>query len=791
MQEVRSTLVPGTLVHARGERWHVRDARNLTHGAFVVLDAAEAANPRQTLTLLLPFDGLEAIAARSPARRRRHVVLRRALRALSEARPEQGLWTARGARMDLLPWQLEPALDVLRGATRLLLADAVGLGKTIQAGLILAELRARGVVERALILSPPALRRDWAVELNQRFDVPAAVLDPAAIVDLERTRGVGMNPWAGAPVVISSIDLVKRADVLRAVERAPVDLLIVDEVHHATPGTDRFAAISRLARQAPWVILASATPHSGDAAAYRALTTLGELGPPPVDSLRVYRRSHDDVRLGVVRRTHTLRVTPTLTEQRLHDGVLAYARDLCQSPAGAANGVQLLAGVLARRATSSPLAIERTLRRRLDRLNGAASAPEPAPLPLPWEELDEDAGESWLSLAGLADRTVERQRVDALIALAEAAGHGWSKGERLRRLASAAAEPMIVFTEFRDSLDACRAALGPAASVVCLHGEVDARERRARIDLFLEGRARVLLATDVAGEGLNLQEASRLVVTLEWPWNPLRIEQRVGRVHRLGQARAVHAIHLTAARSYEDVVVARALSRAARAVTDLGEAAGAIETVVAAEVLGSQAMTSSAESVAPPGGMDQPGLREAERLGRLRHWARLGQPVSGPGLVWAWPRRGPATSRLAAVVEVRRAAGGSLRSCEVVPIEVTLRTAPSDRREWRNVCRRIAADSRVHQAAVDAASGTDPTDPWIAARERMAAIVEARRVHVPTSVQPSLFDRRAWRDARELESAAVEWEAWRSSVERRLAASGPWRVTTRIVALLPLGRTPQ
>ena len=550
MQEVRSALVPGTLVQARGERWHVRDARHLAQCALVILDAAEAVNPQRSVTLLLPFDRLEPAADGLPARRRRQAVVRGALDALSQARPPHSVWTARGARVDLLPWQLSPALAVLGGVNRLLLADAVGLGKTIQAGLVLAELRARGLVERALILAPAALRGAWAVELTTRFDLPVAVLDLPAILDFERTRAVGANPWRGTPVIVSSLDLVKRADVLLAVERVPLDLLIVDEAHHATPGTDRHAAVSRLARQVPWVVVASATPHSGDAAAYRALLALGEVGSPPVDRLRVFRRSHGDVRFAVARRTHILRVRTSVEEQRLLAAVLAYVRELCRSPGGAMRGVQLLAGVLARRATSSPMAVERTLVRRLEGLTGAGTAPTATPPLLPWEEVDEEAGESWLSLAGFADAAAEGERVRELVRLAEAAGSRWSKGARLQRLVRTVGEPLIVFSEFRDSLDACRSLLEPLTSLVCLHGAVDVQERRARIATFVEGRARVLLATDVAGEGLNLQAASRLVITLEWPWSPLRIEQRVGRVHRLGQTRTVHAIHLTARQSY-------------------------------------------------------------------------------------------------------------------------------------------------------------------------------------------------------------------------------------------------
>ena len=123
----------------------------------------------------------------------------------------------------------------------------------------------------------------------------------------------------------------------------------------------------------PLVCPSAGTPPPPSAAAYRALLALGEVGSPPVDRLRVFRRSHGDVRFAVARRTHILRVRTSVEEQRLLAAVLAYVRELCRSPCGAMRGVQLLAGVLARRATSSPMAVERTLVRRLEGLTGAGS----------------------------------------------------------------------------------------------------------------------------------------------------------------------------------------------------------------------------------------------------------------------------------------------------------------------------------------------------------------------------------------------------------------------------------
>jgi len=262
----------GSLVEVRGERWLLTGAT--AHGACTVLtlEGRDQENANQRLRVIEPFDRWRRIANGRLRRRPRRAVLRAALGAIVDARPATGLWTAASASIDLWPYQLEPALAALNGATRLLLADAVGLGKTIQAGLLLSELRERGWIERALIVCPAGLRDTWARELASRFGIRAAILDQAAIAERIALLPPGSNPWAGHAVAIASIDLVKRAEVLAAIACEPLDLVIADEAHHLTPGTDRGAAISRLASRATWCVLLSATPHSGDAAAFEYLT---------------------------------------------------------------------------------------------------------------------------------------------------------------------------------------------------------------------------------------------------------------------------------------------------------------------------------------------------------------------------------------------------------------------------------------------------------------------------------------------------------------------------------------
>ena len=458
---------------------------------------------------------------------------------------------------------------MIGGATRLLLADAVGLGKTIQAGLILSELIERGWIEHSLIVCPAGLRDTWARELRDRFGIAATVLDQPSIAERIASLPPGISPWSGHAVAIASIDFVKRAEVLAAIDNEPLDLVIADEAHHLSPGTDRGAAISQIASRVPWCVLVSATPHSGDRAAFDYLTSLGETGDP----ITIFRRQRHDVGLTMARRSHVLGVTPTDAEASLLAAIEAYARAIWAARGREDRTVRLIAITMARRAASSNAAIERTLARRLALLSNAAL--EPAQASLPWEEVDRSddlESDAWLSARGLESVDEERAALGQLIALAHRCAEG-SKLRRLRRLLAMAREPAVIFTEYRDTLDAIAAALaGSARRVGCIHGGLPVDHRRAAVDAFNDGRIDVLVATDAAGEGLNLHHRCRLVIDVELPWSPLRLEQRIGRVDRLGQQRTVHGIRLFHPGTIESQVLEHLRGRHHRADHDIAAA---------------------------------------------------------------------------------------------------------------------------------------------------------------------------------------------------------------------------
>jgi len=217
--------------------------------------------------------------------------------------------------------------------------------------------------------------------------------------------------------------------------------------------------------------------------------------------------------------------------------------------------------VLARRACSSAASLECSIQRRLALLGHEDWRPIPQlELPFGSPTFDDDAPDSQLGAPGLRDADEERRQLTGILALAHDAARAESKLAALRRLLFRSTERAIVFTEYRDTLEHIASAL-PGVTFARLHGGLTPRERTDALRRFTTGSVRVLLATDAASEGLNLHYRCRLVMNLELPWTPLRLEQRVGRVDRIGQTRRVHAVHLIARATSEERVLSKLAER--------------------------------------------------------------------------------------------------------------------------------------------------------------------------------------------------------------------------------------
>jgi superfamily II DNA or RNA helicase len=542
----------GDAVRIRGERWRIASASSLDDVAIIEVEGCDATNLGERARFIRAFERIDRIGTRSAVPR---VVSlerwRRAARAiLANTVPD---WTSlrAAARADLtiLPFQLEPAMAVTRGvACRILIADEVGLGKTIQAGLIIAETLVRTPDGRVLVVSPAGLRDQWRAELHTRFRVTAEILDAEGIARAAAHVGQAVNPWSFQPVAITSIDYVKRPEVMRSLETLTWDVIVFDEAHALAGRSDRAVAASALARRARTVVMLTATPHSGDEDAFARLRSLGDLDTSY--PLMTFHRTRRSVGLPHGRRTVQLRIGPTDGENQVHSSLAVYVARLTEESAPAGG---LVASILMRRACSSAFALARSVERRIALLADAPMATGNQ-LSLPFVDADtDDEPGAELGAAGLRDAGEEMRHLEHLLGLCRVAAEHESKVEALKRLIRRADEPVLVFTEYRDTLWHLAGELSAFAPTQ-LHGGLSARERLEVLHRFSSGATRVLLATDAASEGLNLHQRCRLAVNLELPWTPMRLEQRIGRVDRFGQARRVHAVQLIARSTAEELL---------------------------------------------------------------------------------------------------------------------------------------------------------------------------------------------------------------------------------------------
>jgi superfamily II DNA or RNA helicase len=556
-----SPLAAGDVVDVRGDHWLVEEALAFADCTLLRLTSAGSGMRGRDCRLLHPFDRptkqkLQHRVQLVTRRRWGHLLQSR----LRECRELGHLRAAAPAAIDLLPFQLEPALAVVRGlASRLLLADEVGLGKTIQAGLVLAELQQRGWCERALILTPAGLREQWADELGRRFGIRAAILDAESLRTMGGTLPFGLNPWLVEPVVIASMDFVKQPEVLRASRSVLWDLLIIDEAHQVATAHQRASAVRELANHARQIALLTATPHAGEEAAYNALCDIGRLDED--DPILLFRRTRNDVEPSRRRRVHLLPVRLSADERNMHRLLESYVRRAWRlGRASDRPEVQLVVTVLTKRALSSASSLAVSVERRLTLLSGRTSLPLQTGLPF---DLEEDTADVNPALAApIFDRVDEEQRsLEQILAAAERARANERKVRVLQTILRRIHEPAVVFTEYRDTLLTLESAMVVLRRPVLLHGGLTRHERRSAVEAFNHGAADVLLATDAGSEGLNLQSRCRLVINLELPWNPIRLEQRIGRVDRLGQSHPVHAINLFARDTAESTVLARLVRR--------------------------------------------------------------------------------------------------------------------------------------------------------------------------------------------------------------------------------------
>jgi|Deesub1362B_J571_1020462.scaffolds.fasta_scaffold00101_2 SNF2 family DNA or RNA helicase len=464
----------------------------------------------------------------------------------------------------LLLWRLSPAKEI-----RTIVGDEIGLGKTIEAILTIKHLQKRGA-KRFLLLVPKSLKRQWKGELLKFFQpIEIFELDSRNIPTLCHSR-------AREGVYLASIDTAKSEKNRFHVRSVGWDAVIVDEAHNLGSDSQRDSLIVQL--DVRHLIFLSATPHRGDARRYlRLLSHLDKRINPKDDrfnSLSFYRTTHNTL---IHRRTKRLvnevereKIFPNCTvmavvteatnlEKSFGNEITDFLASVLRGR-GEDSPVGLLVALMRKRVSSSPRAAIKTLERIIQPSVEGAEVKETIAEKLLGESF-EDVGEALENVDAeevdeIYDAVFEKYRdhlspgeiarLSEFISLAKEIENGKdSKLEALKDILDhhvGNGEKVIVFTEYKDTLDYLEEKLRDRYRIVTAYGGLAESEYDRRFREFLE-KADVLIATDVASEGLNLQKAN-IVVNYEPPWTPIKLEQRMGRVWRMGQEKDVTIYNL-------------------------------------------------------------------------------------------------------------------------------------------------------------------------------------------------------------------------------------------------------
>ena len=513
------------------------------------------------------------------------------------------LWNALGSDLFLAPLvsqvlPLPHQFRVLRQAlgefpVRLMLADEVGMGKTIESGLIIKEMKLRGMAERILILAPKSLLLQWIVEMDALFGETFDLVLPGSFGVAGELRAE--NSWKRYTQVVTSVDSVKPRDEQRgwSAERiakynlarvhdlvgAGFDLVVIDEAHQvagASEDVSRYELAKELAKTIPHVLLLTATPHSGKSDAFRRLLSLLEPNGFPTDAAltreavsRVVVRSDKrtatdaDGKPLFAPRTTTLVQVPFAArhalQERLYEEVSRYViESYNKAERTGQKGSRLLLILIQRLVSSSTRAVRLFLEKRAAILRAGEATERVSASDTALDETDANEIAEGVLFVVPAD-TGELRDVERLLELAvrvEAAGpdaRAEALYEHMQRLARVEGDPslkFLVFDEFSATQGMLREFLEQRGyAVATLNGTMDIAERRAALEAF-RGPAQVLLSTEAGGAGLNVQFA-HIVFSYSLPFNPMRVEQRIGRVDRIGQPHAVQAFNFVLENSIE------------------------------------------------------------------------------------------------------------------------------------------------------------------------------------------------------------------------------------------------
>lgn len=453
---------------------------------------------------------------------------------------------AQRAAMDQLPFQLDPAIQALsQPRQRILIADSVGLGKTLEAGILVSELIARGRGKRILVLAVKSMLAQFQQEFWNRFSIPLVRLDSVGLQRVRNRIPANHNPFHYFDRSIISIDTLKQdIEYRHHLEKAYWDIIIIDEAHNVAErnaNSQRAKLAKLLATRSDTLIMLSATPHDGKATSFASLMNM--LDPTAIanpkdysqedfrDKGLVIRRFKKDVREQLKqnfpeREIDTVRTPASSVEESAYDQLCA-AKFYTLDGKGAG---QLFRTVLEKALFSSPSACLSTIENRLKRLQSRTSS----------DEIVADISTlEGLRLAIKAIKPVQFSKYQRLVTLLKPDGSsslGWSPKQADDRL--------VIFTESLITLDFLHKHLPDelglkSQQVAVLRGDMRDKDLMDAVEQFnkLDSPVRMLLCSDVASEGINLHHLSHRMIHFDIPWSLMVFQQRNGRIDRYGQQR--------------------------------------------------------------------------------------------------------------------------------------------------------------------------------------------------------------------------------------------------------------
>lgn len=506
------------------------------------------------------------------------------------------------SKIDPLPFQIEAVYGYVlkQPRIRFLIADDPGAGKTIMAGLILKELKLRRLTRRILIIAPGHLKDQWRRELREKFDEKFVVLDRQTF-----NAHYGENPWEKNDQIITSIDFAKQEEILPTLSSVHWDLVIVDEAHKMAAykygdkisKTQRYKLGEVISKTSDHLLFLTATPHKGDPENFRLFLDLlvpGFFASPQMveESLRnkdnplFIRRLKEDLRdfegkpIFTRRFPKTIKFSLSDREKDLYNRVSQYVIDQYNKALAddKKRNVAFALMILQRRMASSTYALLKSLERRKERLEKIFKGDEKQKEVLVDFETLEDLEESerwekekeWESISFAKDSEELKQEIETLERLIEKAKEiiNSESEVKLRELKKAIGEgfkkikdmdgnpKVLIFTESKDTLEYLVNKINSwGYRVNFIHGGMSIDERIEAEKIFRD-ETDVMVATEAAGEGINLQFC-HIMINYDIPWNPNRLEQRMGRIHRYGQQKDVYIFNLVAEDTREGKVLTK------------------------------------------------------------------------------------------------------------------------------------------------------------------------------------------------------------------------------------------